>query len=91
MAVPARRERFRGAKSASELALAGTIYLLAADGLSYDPADVWANQPHPQRTPLYTSCQKCQRFFVTNSTNFMIAPLRLTVTINNSYTTRSSN
>jgi hypothetical protein len=68
MAVPAQEERIRGAGSASELARAGTIEVPALDGLSCDVADVWRSA-HPQRDALYTSCQSCQRLFVTNTTN----------------------
>jgi hypothetical protein len=65
MAVPAQEERIRGAGSASELARAGTIEVRALDGLG---ADVWRSA-HPQRGPLYTSSQNCQRLFVTYTTN----------------------
>ena len=70
MAVPAQEERIRGAGSASELARAGTIEVRALDGLD---ADVWRSA-HPQRGPLYTSSQNCQRFFVTNTTKIRNTP-----------------
>jgi hypothetical protein len=85
MAVPAQEERHRGAIPASELALAGAIDVRASDELSFDLADVWAISPTSSTRALYTSCQNCQRFFVTNTTNqrnkpfFIGFPLSLTV------------
>jgi hypothetical protein len=75
MAVPARVERLRGAQAASELARAGTIEVRASDGLSCDRL-TFGHQPHPQRASLYTSCQNCQRFFVTNTTKMRNIPYR---------------
>jgi hypothetical protein len=73
MAVPARMERLRGAQATSELARAGTIDVRASDGLSYDRL-TFGHQPHPQRAALYTPCQNCQRFFVTNATKIRDSP-----------------
>jgi hypothetical protein len=83
MAVPARRERLRGAQAASELARAGTIEVRASDGLSCDWL-TFGHQPHHQRAALYTHWRNCQRFFVTNSTKiwetpFIGFPLNLTI------------
>lgn len=44
-AVPAQRERTGGAGSATELALAGTIEVRIADGMSYDALAVWPSTP----------------------------------------------
>jgi hypothetical protein len=78
MAVPAQEERYRGAIPASGLARAGAINVRALDDLSCDRLTFGLANPHPQRDALYTSCLNCQRFFVTNSTKFIAACVRLT-------------